>query len=163
MTLPPPSPKPCPPKKRRYPAVQDFSDISSEEDEMTVAPPCPPKRSRAPETVECEPDILYTPDIVILGPSSPAKKPEKPDIIYLGSYKSSRKTSPQAPPNSPTYPPPPTVPQTIWFEGTSVSNVYPAQVIFLVILTLIKFLIFSGRSNDQPYEQQDAAHHPTFN
>ena len=129
MTLPPPSPlKPCPPKKRRYPAVQDFSDISSEEDEMTVAPP---KRSRAPEVVVCEPDIAYQPDIVILGgSSSPAKKPEKPDIIYLGSYKSSRKTSPQAPPNSPT------VPQTIWFEGTSVSNVYPVQVIFLVILTL---------------------------
>ena len=133
MTLPPPSP-PKPSKKRRYPAVQvqDFSDISSEEDEMTVAPPCPPKRSRAPEVVECEPDIVYTPDIVILGPSSPAKKPEKPDIIYLGSYKSSRKQeAPQAPPNSPTYPPPPTVPQTIWFEGTSVSSVYPVQVIFL--------------------------------
>ena len=136
MTLPPPSPKKaCPPKKRLR--VQDFSDISSEEDEMTVAPPCPPKRSRAPEVVECEPDIVYTPDIVILGSSSPAKKPEKPDIIYLGSYKSSRKQeAPQAPPNSPTYPPPPTVPQTIWFEGTSVSSVYPVQVIFLVILTL---------------------------
>lgn len=133
MTLPPPSPKKaCHPKKRLR--VQDFSDISSEEDEMTVAPP---KRSRAPEVVVCEPDIAYQPDIVILGgSSSPAKKPEKPDIIYLGSYKSSRKTSPQAPPNSPTYPPPPTVPQTIWFEGTSVSSVYPVQVIFLVILTL---------------------------
>ena len=132
MTLPPPSPKKaCHPKKRLR--VQDFSDISSEEDEMTVAP----KRSRAPEVVVCEPDIAYQPDIVILGgSSSPAKKPEKPDIIYLGSYKSSRKTSPQAPPNSPTYPPPPTVPQTIWFEGTSVSSVYPVQVIFLVILTL---------------------------
>ena len=129
MTLPPPSP----PKSKKRLRVQDFSDISSEEDEITVAPPCPPKRSRAPEVVVCEPDIVYQPDIVILGgSSSPAKKPEKPDIIYLGSY--SRKTSPPAPPNSPTYPPPPTVPQTIWFEG--VSSVYPVQVIVLVILTL---------------------------
>ena len=91
-------------------------DISSDEEDL------PKKRCRAPEVLPTEdPEVLICePDVVL-----PAKDL---DIIYLGSFKSTKKTSPKAPPNSPTYPSL-SVPQSsnIWLEGTSV---YPVQVMF---------------------------------
>ena len=139
-----------------YPLLED---ISSDEEDL-------PKKRCSAEILICQPDLVLPvedQDIVYLGTYNTTKicqpdvdiPAEDEDIVYLGTYK---KTSPRAPPNTPTYPSI-SAASNIWLEGTSV---YPVQVC-LVILSLYYILyikIFSGGADCSGDGQAVAPPHP---
>ena len=137
------SPPPSPSKKRVY------EDITSDEDEEDLPKKrCEedlPKKRCSAEIVICQPDLdlpVEDQDIVYLGTYNTTKicqpdediPAEDEDIVYLGTYK---KTSPRAPPNTPTYPSI-SAASNIWLEGTSV---HPVQVCLVILSYIIVYYI----------------------